>query len=111
MFSPSKANYFADKRHILIAWAPLLKQSEDSLQLLRELYVSITRAKRRVVVLVKKDQAMKAFFDSLDCGLEKSDANAVMLEFNVETADREWFDEGQSNFKVERYDLAEVRSR
>ena len=46
-------------------------KSVDSLRLLRELYVAVTRARRRVVVLVKKRvPAMASFFENLNLNLD-----------------------------------------
>jgi hypothetical protein len=83
----------------------------DSLRLLRELYVAVTRARRRVVILYKKrDLAMISFFKSLECELEMSAARVIMLEFDKETTNKEWFDEGSKYFNDEKYQLAAVSS-
>ena len=77
----------------------------QSLQMLRELYVAITRAKRRVVILVKKNNdLMTTFFeDSLNCDLNYVEASIVLSEFNVETSAEEWFEKGISLFNDEKY--------
>jgi ATP-dependent exoDNAse (exonuclease V) beta subunit len=83
----------------------------DSLRLLRELYVAVTRARRRVVILYKqRDKAMRIFFESLKCDLEMSEASVIMLEFDKATTNKEWFDEGSKHFNDEKYPLAAVSS-
>jgi hypothetical protein len=84
-------------------------QSILSLRMLRELYVAITRARRRVVVLIKnKNSAMRDFFDSLECNLDKdlSDASVISLEFEKETTAGMWRERGSEFFENEQYKLA-----
>jgi len=62
------------------------QRREISLKMLRELYVAVTRAQKRVVILVKEDvPAMASFFDILNCDLEISDAR-IFEEFNRDTS-------------------------
>ena len=71
-----------------------------SLRLLREFYVAITRAKRRVVILIKT-QKMKDFFMSLQgCNIEESDAIVALLEFDSATTTDEWLKRGDELFQV-----------
>jgi ATP-dependent exoDNAse (exonuclease V) beta subunit len=81
------------------------------LRLLRELYVAVTRARRRVVVLINKNvDTMIAFFKYFQ-EIEKSDwsdAEVVMMEFNREVSIQQWFDEGTRYFEDEKYVLAAV---
>ena len=71
-----------------------------SLRLLRELYVAITRAKRRVVILTKMKD-MKNFFLSLQgCNIEESAAKVALYEFDSETTRDEWLKRGMSLFEV-----------
>ena len=74
----------------------------SSLRLLRELYVAITRAKRRVVILIKRDVAtMRDFFESLEgVNIMKSDAKTAFLEFDSITSSEEWFQRGRKLFEV-----------
>jgi len=72
----------------------------SSLMLLRELYVAVTRAKRRVVILTKTQQ-IKEFFMSLQgCNIEESDAKVALLEFDSATTKEEWLKRGQELFEV-----------
>lgn len=75
---------------------------ESSLRLIRELYVAFTRAKRRVVVLIKSNvSTMKDFFLKLeDCNIIETDAKTAFLEFNSDTSPDEWFERGMSLFEV-----------
>lgn len=53
------------------AWN-VVKKTLASLRMCRELYVAVTRAKRRVVILIKKDPVtMRKFFEDLDCEVEE----------------------------------------
>ena len=74
----------------------------SSLRLIRELYVAVTRAKRRVVLLIKSQQ-MKDFFLSLeDCNIEESDAKVALLEFDSATTRDEWLRRGRELFSVSK---------
>lgn len=81
------------------------------LRLLRELYVAITRSRRRVVILVDQEvPGMKYFFAENLQGihLEWTDSKVILLEFNNETTSQQWFTEGKKYFSEEKYSLAEV---
>ena len=78
--------------------------SPACLRLLREIYVAITRAKRRVVILIKnKTNTMIDFFQHLDCNLEFQDAKTTFVEFDTETSLDDWLNKGQEIFDEERY--------
>ena len=81
-----------------------------SLRMLRELYVAVTRAKRRVVILVqqsKSNTSMVQFFKShLDCDLGFIDADVIMKEFDSETSPEDWFEKGYALFQEEKFKLA-----
>jgi tetratricopeptide (TPR) repeat protein len=84
----------------------LQHRREDSLSMLRELYVAVTRAQKRVVVLLKEEiPAIAAFFLSLECDLEVSDGR-VFEEFNCDTSTEEWFVRAQALFKNEQFKFA-----
>ena len=74
----------------------------SSLRLIRELYVAITRARQRVVILIKS-QKMKEFFMSLKgCNIEESDAKLALLEFDSKTTPDEWLKRGKELFDVRK---------
>eukprot|EP00977_Amphora_coffeiformis_P013898 scaffold3784_cov174-Amphora_coffeaeformis.AAC.3 len=78
-----------------------------SLRLLRELYVAITRAKRRVVILTKKsNKVVREFFHNLNAGVEDTDSSILALEFDKQTTEQEWFDRGIELLKERKYKLA-----
>lgn len=64
--------------------------------------MAITRAKRRVVILIKKDtKTMRDFFVKLEgCSIIQSDAKTAFLEFDSRTSPEEWFDRGMGLFEV-----------
>ena len=75
---------------------------------MRELYVAVTRAKRRVVILYKTGQ-IKDFFMSLQsqgCTIEESDAEVALLEFHSGTTKDAWFKRGMELFEDEQYKMA-----
>jgi ATP-dependent exoDNAse (exonuclease V) beta subunit len=83
------------------AWA--IKDGQvSSLRLLRELYVAITRAKRRVVILIKRNvETMRDFFSSLEgCNIVETDAKTAFLEFDSTTSSEQWFELGKHHFEV-----------
>jgi tetratricopeptide (TPR) repeat protein len=87
------------------AWQ-LERRLEESLALLRELYVAVTRAQKRVVILLKEEvPASAAFFRSLECNFEFSDGT-VFEEFNCDTTTEEWFVRAQALFKNEQFKIA-----
>jgi tetratricopeptide (TPR) repeat protein len=78
-----------------------------SLRMCRELYVAVTRARRRVVILVEKNvDTMVNFFESLDCDLEITDPEVILQEFQKETSREEWFAKGEQMFAEEQYKYA-----
>eukprot|EP00957_Ditylum_brightwellii_P150346 11448451-Ditylum_brightwellii.AAC.1 len=76
--------------------------------MLWELYVAVTRAKRRVVILVKRtSDTMKKFFSSLDYDLDfYPDTKKLLSEFNVCTSKEEWLHRADGLFEEERFLLA-----
>ena len=78
--------------------------SVDSLRMLRELYVAVTRARRRVVVLVKSGQ-MKSFFEE-ELGLETILPSVLLVEFEKEVSPEDWFEKGSNFFRDGKYKLA-----
>ena len=84
-------------------------QELAALKMLRELYVAVTRAKRRVVILVKKKNSdtMKAFLSSLTYQFEyDSDTDMLFQEFNTSTTAHDWIKRANELFSEERYDVA-----
>lgn len=82
-------------------------QTEESLRMLRELYVAVTRAKRRVVILTSKDVAMRRFLSDLGCDFEEiTDPKQFQLEFACDTRAELWYQKGVELFEEGRYDLA-----
>ena len=78
--------------------------SHACLRLLREIYVAITRAKQRVVILIKnKTNTMIDFFQHLDCNLKLQDAKTTFVEFDTETSLDDWFNKGQELFDEKGY--------
>ena len=86
----------------------IASQRVESLRMLRELYVAVTRAKRRVVILVKrKDSAMKKFLSSLDCDIETiKDPDQFQVEFDCETSAEVWQQKGLDLFADGHFGLA-----
>lgn len=84
------------------------RQRVESLRMLRELYVAVTRAKRRVVILhQRKDLAMKEFLDSLGCDIEViEDPSQFQVEFNCETSSDAWYERGLELFDDGHFGLA-----
>jgi tetratricopeptide (TPR) repeat protein len=81
------------------------RQLEASLRLLRELYVAVTRAQRRVVILMKSgNDNMKQFFHDLGC--EEMSAESILQEFNHETTTQQWYERGLELFESERFKIA-----
>ena len=82
-------------------------QHPACLRLLRELYVAVTRAKQRVVILVpKKKNTMYSFFQELDCNLKFHDTKAAFVEFDAKTSKDDWFKKGEELFQDEKYEYA-----
>ena len=83
-------------------------QGPVALNMLRELYVAITRAKRRVVILVKnRSDTMLKFFSSLDYDLDyHSDPKKLFNEFNTCTSKEQWLQRADDLFEEERYLIA-----
>ena len=83
------------------------RHSEASLRMLRELYVAVTRAQRRVVVLVKKQLlSMHAFFKHLHCDFQILDASTILQEFDRETTSEKWFERAQELFQNHQFSIA-----
>ena len=79
--------------------------------MLLELYVAVTRAKERVVILLKKDvEAQRRFFEATleNCDLQIEEAITVFAEFDrgSTTTPEQWFAKGQELFEEENYRLA-----
>ena len=78
-----------------------------SLRMLRELYVAITRAKRRAVILVNRNcDTMVKFFTELGCDLEFTPVEFTLVEFDSETSISEWLKKGHALFADESYSYA-----
>eukprot|EP00978_Attheya_sp_CCMP212_P018746 scaffold51799_cov56-Attheya_sp.AAC.2 len=79
-----------------------------ALNMLRELYVAVTRAKRRVIILVKKrSDTMLKFLSSLDYELDYHPDEAQLFnEFNTCTSKEQWLQRANDLFKEERYLIA-----
>jgi hypothetical protein len=83
------------------------RKSEASLRMLRELYVAVTRAQRRVVVLVKQQlPSMHAFFSHLDCDFQILKASTILQEFDRETTLEKWFERAQELFQNDQFSIA-----
>lgn len=91
------------------AWK-MKDQCTISLSMLRELYVAVTRAKRRVVILVKQrssDTMLKFLSEDLNCGLEYHlKTSELFEEFNTCTTTEEWFSRASQLFEQERFEVA-----
>lgn len=78
-----------------------------SLRMLRELYVAITRAKRRVVILYSREcPEMLNFLRSLGCEFEEDGAALVLQQFQSVTTAEEWEKQGRELFENENYVMA-----
>ena len=75
------------------------------------LAIAITRARKRVVVLVRNKIMRDYFQETLKLGLDNAEATIVLKEFEKETSLDEWKEEGRKYFTDERYGLAEVSER
>ncbi len=74
--------------------------------MLRELYVAVTRAQRRVVILIKDDlPAMAQFFKELNCEVEVA-SEAVLHEFDRDTTTEHWFKRAQKLYSDYNFSLA-----
>ena len=82
-------------------------ENVSSLKMLRELYVAVTRAKRRVVILVKrKSDTMLKFLSELDYNLEyHSDTNELFEEFNTLTSLDQWLQRAEALFQDEKFEV------
>ena len=74
-----------------------------SLRLLRELYVAVTRAKRRVIILVKRDSDLMNHFLHVLCKIIFSDNTILLTEFDNKTSAEDWLMRGQKLFDIEEY--------
>lgn len=78
-----------------------------TLRMLRELYVAVTRAQRRVVILIRREvSTMKSFFDVLAYDFLIADADFVRLEFDQETTYEMWREKGHELFDDGQYFMA-----
>jgi len=78
---------------------------ESALRMLRELYVALTRAQHRVVILVMEgDAAMKAVFTNLGC--DEVDAETIVKQFNSVSMKEQWLDRGYALFEGLQFKLA-----
>jgi len=74
-----------------------------SLNLLRQLYVAVTRAKQRVVILVNEGlSVMKDFFCNF-CQIPYSDSKILLTEFDTRTSKEDWLLRGHKLFDNEEY--------
>ena len=78
-----------------------------SLRMLRELYVAITRARRRVIILVRQDVTeMLSFFKSLGYPFQETDIKGILREFKVETSLENWREKGMELYRDEKFVFA-----
>lgn len=78
-----------------------------TLRMLRELYVAVTRAQKRVVILLRKrDAAAKSFYHSLEYDFQETGADVVKLEFDKETTAEMWRQKGIELFDNRQYQFA-----
>ena len=85
----------------------LTGKAVSSLRMLRELYVAITRAQRRVVILTNRcNSDMITFFERLNCEFQVEGAELVLRDFDVVTTPEEWFKKAQENFINEMFAMA-----
>lgn len=84
------------------------KQTFSALSMLRELYVAVTRAKRRVIILMKKrSDTMKDFFANLNYEVEYcDDSSPLVKEFNTCSTKEQWLQRANDLFQEERFLLA-----
>jgi tetratricopeptide (TPR) repeat protein len=83
------------------------KRGAISLRLLRELYVAVTRAQRRVVILVKNQtSSMELFFESLDYDFQTTGAEILLREFDKETTPAMWRKKGTELFDDDQFEPA-----
>jgi hypothetical protein len=80
----------------------------DSLRMLRELYVAITRAKNRLVILVKKRcEAMTIFFkEKLGCNLDFVETELALHEFEANTTTAAWLKRAHDLFQDDQFQHA-----
>jgi tetratricopeptide (TPR) repeat protein len=80
------------------------KHGAISLRLLRELYVAVTRAQRRVVILVENQtSSMQLFFDSLGYDFQTTGADTLLREFDKETTPAMWRKKGTELFDDDQF--------
>lgn len=78
-----------------------------TLRMLRELYVAVTRAQRRVVILIQKNiKSMQSFFDELQYDFQVTGAEFVRMEFDQETTAEMWRQKGHDLFDDAQYFMA-----
>jgi tetratricopeptide (TPR) repeat protein len=85
---------------------------QESIKLLRELYVAVTRARGRLVIFVRNREKfpyMYSFFRDLECGINTdvfANVDTLRLEFDNETTGHMWFQKGKEMFEEEQFRLA-----
>lgn len=79
-----------------------------TLRMLRELYVAVTRAQRRVVILVRKSEhTMRKFFsDTLEYEFQCTGGDLIRMEFDQETTAAMWLEKGMELFEDEQFVMA-----
>ena len=76
----------------------------STLRMLRELYVAVTRARRRVIILSMDFKATSSFFESLSYSFESG--TAALNEFLVDTPSTTWRETALEYFKDGQFSLA-----
>jgi len=78
-----------------------------SLRMLRELYVAITRARRRVIILLRQNVTeMLSFFKSLGHPFQETNIEGILNEFKVETSLEKWREKGMELYRDEKFVFA-----
>ena len=76
----------------------------QSLQMLRELYVAITRGRRKVIILApKRASAMWHFLMGLGYNFQTTGVGMILREFHTETSPAEWKKKGMEHFEDKQY--------
>jgi hypothetical protein len=78
-------------------------KGEMVLRMLRELYVAVTRARRRVVILQSECDTMCNFFSTLQYDFQTMGAHLVLQEFDSATTPAEWEEKGKELFEDRRF--------
>eukprot|EP00977_Amphora_coffeiformis_P003494 scaffold655_cov162-Amphora_coffeaeformis.AAC.15 len=80
-------------------------KSDATLRMLRELYVAITRAQRRVVILFHKTE-MLDFFRSMEYDFHCEGAEMVLTDFDTISSAQEWLKKAEDFLSSFQYHLA-----